>query len=469
MSAAKSDAAAPADNNMYRVTAGGPFANAWKIAAAVGVLGLVGAFVGWSGDARRFAFSYLFAFFAFLTISLGAMFFVLVQYLTSAGWSVTVRRTAEFMMVAIPVFALLFVPVFMSRTELYPWFGLTEPASSQESGPERMRAHEGHDTPTEAAHEGAHDAASAEALYDLSPVGPAARSVPVEAEQRHILTLKAWWLTPGKFAFRAVFYFLLWAGLAYWFFKQSTDQDKTRDVRHTVAVQRFAPAATFLFGLSLTAAAFDWIMALNPMWYSTIFGVQIFAGAAVTIHALVGLITLMMKRRGLLGSAVNVEHFHDIGKLTFGFTVFWAYISFSQFFLTWYASIPEETVFFHHRWGNSAWVNVSLALILVHFVLPFAMLLSRNAKRQLGLLPLGLVIIPVMHFVEAYWLVLPNYGRNVFETARQSYLALHWLDAACFLGVGGVYFAVVFYLMTRYPLIPVGDPRLERSLRFENA
>lgn len=279
------------------------------------------------------------------------------------------------------------------------------------------------------------------------------------------LALKLPYLNRPFFLVRAVIYFAIWAWLALRLFRLSTLQDSTRDPKMTVAAQRFAPGATFLFGLSLTFAAFDWLMSLDPMWYSTIFGVWVFAGSVVAIHAVLILVTLAFRRQGLIGEAVNVEHYHDLGKLLFGFTVFWAYISFSQFFLIWYAGIPEETRFYHLRWGEGPWRAVGYGIVFLHFVVPFALLLSRNTKRKLPVLGFAAALLLVMHLVEVYWAVMPNFRPLVLST---DHLEVHWLDVACLLGVGGVYLALVFWQMTRHPLIPVGDPRLERSLRFEN-
>ncbi len=152
----------------------------------------------------------------------------------------------------------------------------------------------------------------------------------------------------------------------------------------------------------------------------------------------------------------------------FGFLVFWAYISFAQFFLIWYAAIPEETIFYHQRWGDGPWKTVSLLILFAHFVLPFFVLLSRNVKRNLTGVAVGCVIVVLMHLVEMYWAIMPNYTIRPDQQIGDV-LAFHWLDAACLVGVGGIYLAWVFFQMTKHSLIPVGDPRLKRSLAFENA
>ena len=234
--------------------------------------------------------------------------------------------------------------------------------------------------------------------------------------------------------------------------------DKTKALENTAAAQRFAPAAILLFGVTITFFAFDWLLSLNPTWYSTIFGVYIFAGTALFNMASLILVSLALRRSGLLGDAVNVEHFHDMGKLLFGWIAFWTYISFAQFFLTWYSNIPDEVAWFHKRWdGNGGdWMGVSAALVVFYFFVPFWFLMSRNIKRKLPLLAAGAVCIIVMHVVEVYWVVMPNFGP----------LDPSMLDLGCLVGV---YLAAVLRGMTEYPLVPVGDPRLQRALEFENA
>jgi hypothetical protein len=286
------------------------------------------------------------------------------------------------------------------------------------------------------------------------------RPDPHHLEEERVLAAKAPYLNQTAFLVRAVLYFLIWTWLALRYFGLSTAQDTSKDPKLTVAAQRMAPVATILFGLSLTFAAFDWLMSLMPAWFSTIYGVTIFAGSVVAIYSTLIIVTMSLREDGLLKDAVKTEHFHDMGKLLFGFMIFWAYTSFSQFMLIWYAALPEETVFYHLRWDTSdLWKNMSLAIVGLHFAVPFFIILSRNAKRRLPILRAGAIVLLAMHVVEMYWMVLPNYHEGAARFA--------WIDIACFLGVGGVYLAVVFNRMTKHALIPIGDPRLARSLHHE--
>jgi hypothetical protein len=215
------------------------------------------------------------------------------------------------------------------------------------------------------------------------------------------------------------------------------------------------------FGLSTTFAAFDWVMSLDPHWYSTIFGVYFFAGCALSSLATLSLITIQLQSRGLLSRVSTVEHQHDIGKLLFGFVVFWAYIAFSQFLLIWYANIPEETVWYKHRFEGS-WGSVSWLLLFGHFVIPFLWLLSRTAKRIRVVLGAGAAWLLFMHYVDLYWLVMPTM-EELHHGAHPS-----WIDLAGLLGPVGVGLAVVAARASGSTLYPVKDPRLAEALRVEN-
>jgi hypothetical protein len=272
---------------------------------------------------------------------------------------------------------------------------------------------------------------------------------------------KRFYLEKRFFLGRLIAYLLLWSWLAQRFFGWSTEQDKTKALENTAAAQKFAPAGLMIFGVTLTFFAFDWFLSLDATWYSTIFGVWFFAQSAMFNMAALILMTLALRRSGLLGKTVNVEHYHDMGKLLFGWIVFWSYISFAQFFLTWYSNIPDELTFFHRRWHDNGgtWKSVSLALVAFHFFVPFWFLMSRNVKRRLPLLATGAVCMVAMHVVEVYWVVMPNRGP----------LDVSWIDVACLVGVFGTYISTVLRGMEDYPLVAVGDPRLVRALEFENA
>ena len=486
MSAAKTEKKHAHPTNEWVMS--GPWAGAWKIFAGIGALGLAGAAFGYTTDPRRFAFSWMFAFITCLSVALGSIFFVLIQRLTSAGWSVTVRRTAEFFAYGILSLIPLFIPILMTTGHLFPWFGgehagatehgaehgsisLITPAYAQDHAAPAAPAGHGdeHAAPTAAPAHGAAGMAPAHGAAGMAAAhgGPAAQAhAEHEAHaliHKGVMAKKSAYLNKNFFYIRALLYFLIWTILAVRIFGDSARQDSSKDPKETLKAQAFAPPATFLFALSLTFAVFDWVMSLEPSWFSTIFGVYYFSTGVVSSLAVIILVTMALKNAGPLKGAVTPEHFHDLGKLMFGFNVFWAYIGFSQFMLIWYAALPEETTWYHNRWDFGPWAKVSMVILFGHFVLPFFWLISRNFKRNLGRLQVGAAILLCAHVVDIYWFVMPNYalGSNEFS--------FHWLDAACFLGVAGVYGAFVFFRMTKHNLVPIGDPRLERSLHFQNA
>lgn len=443
--------------NAFRIKSGTAWASAMKVSGALAVLGLALAAFGGFNNPHRFAYSYLFAFFVALTIGLGALFFIFTQHLTISGWSVTVRRTAEFYATGLLLIPVLFIPIALSATTLYPWLSTGHGGGhGQEHGAEHAPA----------AHAEGANATDSLRMGEDNMLPPDASLWEGNDEALHeahakVLAAKEWYLNPIGAGIRALMYFAIWALLAWRFFSLSVAQDTTGGIENTKKLQKFSFPAVALFGLSLTFAAFDWIMSLEPTWYSTIFGVYVFAGCAVTIFALIIVTTLSFKNAGFLGNTVTTEHYHDLGKMMFGFIVFWAYIGFSQFMLIWYASIPEETTFFHLRWEAAGWRGVSLLLVAAHFAFPFLFVISRNVKRRLTMLGFAAGWMLVMHVVDIYWLVMPYADNGAFR--------IDWLDFACLIGVVSAYLTVVFYFMNKHSLVAVGDPRIGRAMRFHNA
>jgi len=445
----------------YRIPAKSSWAGAWKISGGIGAAGLAAAAYGYTVVPHdRWAFSYLFGLWVPLSLALGSLFFVMVQFVTKASWGVTVRRIAEMLMRPMPIFAILIIPLVLMLPQLFPWLGARHPATSRDETASAEHASKPDESPVPDARG---DMAKEPAAYRDMPYAPPIKRVEqaVENEEKKIVDHKRIFLRKDFFLIRLIGYLLIWAWLANKFFTWSTEQDKTKALENTAAAQRFAPAGLVLFALTITFFTFDWFLSLNATWYSTIFGVQLFSQAALFNMATMILAALALRRSGIMGDAVNVEHFHDMGKLLFGWIAFWSYIAFAQFFLTWYSNIPDELTFFHLRWHDNGgtWKGVTLALVALHFFVPFWFLMSRNIKRRLPLLATGAVCMVCMHVIEVYWVVMPNYGP----------LAPNFVDAACLVGLLGVYLSAVLRGMEDFALVPVGDPRLERALHFENA
>jgi hypothetical protein len=394
-SIAAADVTLPA-NSMWRKV---PF-----IAAAIGLAG-IGGTIAVGGDHHENYFAYLTAFLFFLSIALGGLFFCMIFFLTRSGWNVAVRRIAESAAATLPVFALLFIPVLLGKEHIYHWM------------------------------------------------------VPGAADHDPLLQWKQGYLNVGFFLARSGVYFLIWTGLALLFRGLSVKQDSSGDPAITRRLQALAAPGIALGALSITFATFDWNMSIDYHWFSTMYGVIYFAGSFMSLFAVLAIVTTLFRSQGLTRDYITVEHQHGIGKMMFGMNCFWAYTSFSQFMLIWYANIPEETIWFMHRWEGS-WSSVSILLVVGHFVLPFFFLMSRHIKRNPVTLVIGAAWLLGMHYLDIFWMIMPNvyHGNASFGLG----------EILSFVGVGGVFVGAFTFLLSRAPLIPVKDPRLPESLAFEN-
>jgi hypothetical protein len=275
----------------------------------------------------------------------------------------------------------------------------------------------------------------------------------------HILHGKASYLNVPFFVIRMLFYFGFWVALALFYFKRSQAQDRAEDAGYVSTMAKVAPPSMIAIALTLTFCAIDLMMTLDPYWFSTIFGVYFFAGCVVSWHSFFALSLFWLQSKGRLVKSVTQEHFHDIGKMMFAFTVFWTYIAFSQFMLIWYANIPEETAWYKVRF-NGDWAGISLVLLVAHFVIPFFGLLSRHIKRNPHTLSIGAVWILAVHFIDMHWIIMPNLHEHGFSW--------HLLDLTTWVGVGGLLLSFVLYRAQNVNLLPTRDPRLKKSLAFEN-
>lgn len=380
---------------------------------------------------RSFYFSYLVAYMGVLGICLGALFFVMIQHITRSGWSVVLRRIAENIAGALPWMLLAFLPIIVGASELYShWWSHVDPND-------------------------------------------------------HVLIGKQGWLNPTFFFVRVAIYFAVWISLAWFFRSKSLQQDQTGDPAISLQLARLAAPGLLLFALSVTFAAFDWIMSLNPHWFSTIFGVTYFAGGYMAFFAFTILLARFLGSKGYLKDAVSTEHYHDLGKLMFTFVVFWTYVNFSQYMLIWYANLPEETQFYSDR-AHGGWGAVGTVLIFGHFFIPFAFLMSRHVKRNSIGLATGAAFLLLIHWIDMQYLILPNLAHGHAgahgEAAPAAAAAAHgfgaqlgewlhhraWHEVTCFLGMLALVAGVTLVNVRRAPLLPTRDPRLAESLHFQN-
>lgn len=385
------------DIKTYRITQDG---RVGQIALALGIIGLILTAAGYFIDKTQFYYSYLTAFVYWLSIALGGLFFTMLHHLVGAKWSVVLRRLAENIMICVPPMVIFVIPVLSGIRELFHW------------------------------------------------------SQPEVVAQDHLLQSKAAYLNVPFFVVRAAIYFVVWIVLGRSLFRLSLLQDGGHHDGLFKKMRVVSAPGMILFAVTITFASFDWLMSLDAHWYSTIFGVYVFAGAFLATLAFLMRFVLYLDSTGVMHETVTKEHWHDMGKLLFAFTIFWGYMAFSQYFLIWYGNIPEETIWFLHRWEHG-WEYLSLLIVFGHFVVPFFVLFPYSTKRSRPVMLVMTVWILVMHWVDLYWIIMPNLHREAVEYS--------WMDITTMLGIGGVF---VWYFWNRVrvrPLVPIGDPGLEES------
>ena len=372
--------------------------NRLKTTAAIGLAGVIAAFLFSGRD--RFWTNWILWFLFLLTIGLGSLFIVALEHVVGATWSTPLRRVPE----RLSSFALLMVPAalvaLLSLQFLYPW------------------------------------------------ARPGAFNNPVIAG-------KLSWLNVRFFSIRVILCAGLWL-LAYRILVTgSIRQDRKRDPQFNLRARRFAPFFMIIFGITITVVAFDWISSLDPAWYSDIFGVYIFAGTFLAGLAATTLALLYLKSRGRL-QEVGPDHMYNLGGFLFAFTVFWSYIGFAQYMLMWYANMPEE-VFWYKERLQGAWGPLLLALAVFHFLVPFFILIPREAKSDPKFLFWTAALLLLSHWLDLYWMIFPILGRG---------LLLGWPEFSFGLLVvsGGLLW--IRHVMNRGPDMPIGDPLLNEGLGF---
>lgn len=374
-----------------------------------GVLLLVGLFV----SRKQFYHSYLFGYVFALDIALGALFWTLIHHVADAGWSAGLRRVFENINRAILPLTVLFVPVLVGTFtgDLYPWYNFVH-------GPE-----------------------------------------PADEHLKHVWHVKHIYFSTPFFLARLALYFAVWIGYSVVMRHWSTKQDAAGGIALTRKMQWWAPSGVALLGLTSTFFAFDTVMSLQYTWFSTIFGVYFWAGGIRGSLATCVLVVLSLRAIGLLRHTITMEHIHDVAKIMFGFTVFWAYIAFAQYFLIWYGNVPEETQFYLLR-RNGSWYTLSMLLPVLYFVVPFFLLLPRAHKRSPFWMAVVSAWILVMHAYDLYWQVMPVLHPDAVH--------FHWLDVAAPVCMFAVLLLSTVWGFMRLPLIPIRDARLNEAIGYEN-
>jgi hypothetical protein len=411
---------------------------------AVALIAIFGAAEGNKGGRlQQIIHSYLTSFTFYLSLTLGALFFVMVQHLCRAHWSVSLRRVAEFMSCNILLLGLLGAPI--------GWYTV-----ASRSPPGADHAHQ-----TSVGHEDRF--VKTGGLYKWTDAG--------YAQHHPIVKGKTGYLNVPFWTVRILGYFLLWTVLAFWFRNLSLRQDADGDVNHSLNRESYSAPAILAFAITITLAAIDMLMSLNATWYSTMFGVYFFAGGNASFFGAIILTLMTLQRFGKLKGVVTVEHYHDLGKFLFGFVFFWGYVAFSQYMLIWYSNIPEETEFFRDRQyiGETdrfgPWMKVGLVLLFIHILIPFPGLVSRRMKRNLPALAFWAIWVLVAHFVDMYWLVMPEFSKKI---GQQDKLPFQLTDVLCFVGIGCVLIWNFLRQADGRSLVAAKDPRIHDSVTFQN-
>lgn len=373
------------------------------------------AYTGYSGDAaaqKHAMYAYHVGFMACVALVCGSLAFVMALHQTGAAWSAVIRRTFENIASAAPLLLLMFVPtaaLALSKPGLlWKWM---DPA------------------------------------YVAGDI---------------IFQRKEAFLNVPFFMIRAAIYFTVWIGLATALRRMSVAQDTDGDKWRTRTLRKLSAPGLIFFALATAFASFDWMMSLDYHFFSTMWGVYFFAQGMVATIALGVLILLALRGAGRLEGVVTSEHFHDLGKLLFGFTVFWGYIAFSQYFLIWYANIPEETAYLITR-RTEGWLSVSTALAVGKFVIPFLVLLPRPSRRSPVVLTLACLWIIAMLLLDLFWVIRPEMAK---QTAPQ--LSVTWIDAVGAVAPVLLMIGFVAIRMGGASLVPLKDPRLPLSLHHKN-
>lgn len=370
---------------------------AWMVGGAGVLLSALGALL----DLDRFLQAWLVAWLLWIGVAFGCFAVLALHHLSRGAWGLMIRRPLEAAARTLPMLGLLFLPIAIFPGRLYPW-----------AQPEMVAANE-------------------------------------------LLAHKTAWLNQPFFIARTALYVLLIGGLAFLLSRLSRRQDETADTDLFRRMQTISGPALGLYALVATLASVDWIMSLDPLWYSSLFGVYFIGGQAVSAFAFVVPAALWLAGREPMSRALRPRHFHDYGKLLLAFVMLWAYFAMSQLLIIWSGNLAEEVTWYLER-VHGSWKLVAIVLGVFHFALPFLLLLSRDLKRDARRLATVAVLLLVMRWVDLYWQVAPTFHHEG--------LAPHWLDLTAVVGLGGVFLALVLRRLAARPLLPIHDPYLEEAL-----
>ncbi|HEU4342659.1 MAG TPA: hypothetical protein VFU31_13915 [Candidatus Binatia bacterium] len=367
----------------------------------VGVIALTLCVLGAFSSRAQFFYSYLMAFSFWLGIALGSLGIFMLHNLTGGAWGVVIRRLLESGMRTLPLMAVFFLPLLFGLEHLYEW------------------------------------------------------ARPEAVANDPVLQHKSAYLNVPFFLLRSALYFALWIGAAYFLTQWSRDHDRTANPRLIERLRILSGPGLALYVLTITFASIDWVMSLEPHWFSTIYGVHFLGSHVLSAFALMIFLAGWLARGEALSTLFHASHFHDLGNLLLGFVMLWAYFAFSQYLIIWSGNLPEEITWYLRR-TRGGWEWIALALIVFHFFLPFFLLLMRGIKRRVPALCALAAAIVVMRFLDVFWYTLPAFHPGA--------LHIHWLDIAAPIGLGGVWLAVFIWQLRPVSLIPLNHPSTKEIL-----
>ena len=371
----------------------------WSLlAGAIGTMGVAVAFVTSLDQLLR---SYLFAYLFWTGMSIGCLGILLLHHTVGGKWGMVIRRFCEAGARTIPLMGMLLIPILIGIATLYLW-------------------------------------ATPEAAHDEN------------------IQKKTAYLNIPFFIGRSIVYFSVWTLYAMLLSHWSAEQDRTGDEKFIGKMRAASAPGLLVFVVTATFAFFDWIMSLEPHWFSTIYGAMFLVGQVLQAFALTIALLIVLERFEPIRNYVTPQHLHDLGNLLFAFTVLWAYLSFSQFLIIWAGNLPEEIPWYQRRL-EKGWNAIAVFLILFHFCLPFLLLLQRGAKRRSKFLLTICLFMLAVRMVDVFWIVEPG--------VYHQQLMIHWTDFVTPLAIGGLWLAALFWQLSTRPLLPLNDPRLKGAPR----
>lgn len=421
---------------------------------AAGLLGLISVYLLFFAPAKMagsYAYSWLFAFFFFFTLAVGGCFWTLLHNVSNSGWGTSVRRIMENLGAVFPWMAIFAIPLAIPSVQhwLYEWMN-----THREVG-------------------GSIFEGNVKSLFGF--YGTESKKEALEAGHHALLVNKQWYMNQFAWYVRFAFYFLGLGLVIRGLRKLSTNQDTDPNptTKNLFKARKHSTYTLVIFAITITFAGIDLLQGMKFDWFSTMWGVYLFAGAALNSMAVIIITATLMQKGGYLKRVVGPEHFHIMGKLLLAFTIFWAYISFSQFFLIWYANITEETSWYLIR-NTGGWNTASIALVFGHFVVPFVVLLQAWLKKNPKLLSIVCVYTLLMHILDYYIIVIPERSVSLmnlipdYKGVTTSIPGAFWGDILAFLTVGSGF--VFFYLrsLTQTATYPHRDPRILESANVSN-